>query len=283
MRVVLSFSTIPSRVQYLSNIIDCLQKQTYPVDQIYLNLPYTSRREQKLYPPLPNLNLSNVKVVRCADYGPITKLYPVLTLEKDPSTIIITVDDDVQYNLNRVETLVKWCLKYPNAAIGGGGFIVGNWYNFFGNIISPKDITSVSVIEGNSACAYRRGFFNNDLIDYTGAPSASFYHDDVWISGYLAKKGILRMIHPEPFGTFQDLPNGLSNDRLKCVLRFFPVLRYFQNQGLFQEIQVAYPQHILGYRIIAIILLVLAILFIIIFAVIPPQYTKNVHYLFGFS
>lgn len=176
MRVVVSLSTIPTRIPYLHRIIKQLQNQTYPIDKIYLNLPYYSNREKCKYPPLPkDLDLKNVQVVRCKDYGPITKLYPILKYENHPDTIIITVDDDISYIPTRVETLVKWCKKYPTCAFAATGYIIDNWYNYIGRINRPENSIPVSVIEGYSGCAYRRKFFDCDLLDYSGAPEEAYY------------------------------------------------------------------------------------------------------------
>lgn len=265
MRVVASLSTIPSRVSRIGDIIRCLQRQTYPIDQIYLNIPWVSRREGVPYPDLPaDLDLTGVKVIRCQDYGPITKLYPTLQYETDPNTIIITFDDDLIYRPDRVETLVKWCKQYPDAAIAGSGYIIGKWYNFFGHIEQPKELTPVSIIEGYSGCAYRRKFFDYDLIDYSGAPPEAFYHDDVWISGQLSLKGVTRLVHPEPIGDPNRLPGGLSSEVVSCVARFFPVVRYFQGKGVFQEKQTAPWYDILSIKFFLIFLLILMLILIIV-------------------
>jgi hypothetical protein len=270
MRVVVSLSTIPSRVPYLHKIIDQLQNQTYHIDKIYLNLPYFSNREKCYY---PDLKLKNVQVIRCEDYGPITKLYPVLEYENHPDTIIITVDDDVAYLPDRIETLVKWCQRYPDAAFGGVGYIIGNWYNYMGKIKYSEEATKVSFLQGYSGCAYRRKFFGNgeDLIDYSGAPKESYYHDDVWISGYLARKNIDRMVHPDPFidlNNKERLPNGLSDDIYSNITKFFPVVKYFQDKNVFNESQTA-PWYntlsIIIFLIIAFVIIILLCIFYMIF------------------
>mgnify|MGYP002624112817 FL=1 len=197
MRVIVSLTTIPSRVAYLDKILNCLRNQTYPIDKIYLNLPEDSRREGRPYPELPTtLDLRGVKVVRCLDLGPITKIAPMLQFENDPDTLIVTVDDDIEYAPTRMEELVYWSQRFPDSAIGGSGKIVGEWWNCFGYVRHVERPVPVSIIEGYSGCIYRRKFFTTDLLNYTGAPSGAFYNDDVWISGHLARKGMVRLIHP---------------------------------------------------------------------------------------
>ena len=268
MRVVVSLSTIPSRVSHLAKVLNSLLDQTYPIDQIYLNIPYWSTRENCPYPDLTSS--SRIKIIRCEDYGPITKLIPVLQVEKNPETIIITVDDDVQYNNKQVEKLVYWAQKYPDSAIGSGGVIAGSGINFFGKIISPNQLTSVSVIEGVTGCAYRRKFFTSDILDYTGAPKEAFYHDDFWISGHLARKGIPRLVHPdtESAGGSLGLQNGLSSNMFIFLLRLLPLVFYFQEKGYFNEPQVAPVWTIFGYWIFIILLFIILLILLTFFLMI---------------
>lgn len=271
MKVVVSLSTVPSRVPYLQQIIDCLFGQTQQVDRIYINLPYWSKREKRDY-PLPSLRKDErIKVVRCQDHGPITKLYPVLQEEKDPETLIITVDDDIEYVPERIKTLVDWAKKFPGAAIGGTGFIVGPWWAFYGTVHRPKVPTPVSVIEGFSGCAYRRGFFSNDLIDYTGAPPEAFYNDDVWISGWLAQRGIPRLVHPSSseFLVDQKLPGALSANKIITAKKILPVIAHFYNQGLFREEQVVSPWATAGFWLLLLVLLLLIVVLVLILKFFP--------------
>lgn len=121
MRVVVSLSTIPSRVKYLSEAIESLLKQSYSIDRIYINLPYRSLRENVEYPLLEEDFLDpRVTILRCEDRGPITKLYPVLDVENDPQTIIITVDDDIHYPQDRIQTLVDWAERNIQMQLLGG-------------------------------------------------------------------------------------------------------------------------------------------------------------------
>lgn len=277
MRIVVSLSTVPSRVPYLQRIIDCLLSQTYQVDRIYINLPHWSKREQCEY-PLPQLKGNDkIQIVRCNDHGPITKLYPALLEEQDPETLIITVDDDIEYIPERIETLVHWAEKFPEAAIGGTGFIVGPWWWFYGTVHRPKTPTPVSVLEGFSGCAYRRGFFSDDLIDYQDAPSGAFYNDDVWISGYLARKKIPRLVHPSS-GEFlidQKLPGALSASKIGVVRKILPVIAYFYNQNLFREEQVVTPWATAGFWVILLILILLIVILFMSLKYLSPKSGRN--------
>ena len=110
-----------------------------------------------------------VRVNWCHDVGPATKLLPTLTLERDPSTLLITADDDVWYHAEAVAELVTAIQTWPHAA-----------YNFAGQLIEPKDGDSyrvlsadtkafswepqaVDILEAFLGAVYRRDFFSDAM------------------------------------------------------------------------------------------------------------------------
>jgi hypothetical protein len=108
-RVVVSLTTIPTREESVLKTIESIQKGTYHVNDIYVNLP-------EWYPrfkcgPDPNLESKlvsmGVKVNKCKDYGSLTKLIPILNIETDPETLIVIVDDDMTYQPRVIEGLIR--------------------------------------------------------------------------------------------------------------------------------------------------------------------------------
>lgn len=262
MRVVVSLSTVPSRVRYLSEIVEYLLKQPYPLNRIYINLPYHSRRENVEY-PLPEEECfkdPRVALLRCEDRGPVTKLYPVLAVENDPSTLIITVDDDTQYPQDRIQTLVHWAEKYPNAAVGGDGIIVGSFWNFIERVYRPNEITNVDFLRGFAGTAFRRKFFDQSLLDYTHAPPATFYCDDIWIGLHLDRKDIPRIVHPSDHDLADDmgLPGALSGNSVKNAQRFVSLLSELREKGAFRgNVKTLRPWWSIGFWVLLVILALL--------------------------
>jgi len=109
MRVVVSLTTIPTREESVIKTIQSLQSGTFTPDVIYVNLPEWYPRFKK--GPDPNLELKlktlGVIVNKCKDYGVLTKLLPTLEVETDPETLIVIVDDDMNYQPRFLEGLVK--------------------------------------------------------------------------------------------------------------------------------------------------------------------------------
>ena len=262
MRIVVSLSTIPSRVEKLNIIVDNMLRQTLQPDSIIINLPFHSIREKRPY-PIFSSSCPLVKVNRCKDYGPLTKLYPTLQVEKDENTLIVTVDDDVNYPLDLLEQLYKAYKRNRECAIGASGYTVGKWWNLFGRVNKPLVDTKTSVIEGYSGCLYKRGFFKDDLLDYGDAPKTMFYHDDLWISGYLAKRGIPRyvMTNSIEHSNNSNGSNGLSDNKLMFIFKMIPAFAYFN--GVFPEEHIVPIQDTIGFWITLIIVLLILMMFAI--------------------
>lgn len=191
MRVVVSLTTIPSRMDRVANVIQNIFKfQTTPPDVVYLNIPNTFKRTGEPYRVSKTLDgIPGLVVNRVAkDYGPITKLLPTLDVEKDPNTCIIIIDDDIHYFPNMIETLVKKACEFPDYVIT----------NFCTNIYTtPNSVTSLltdcKVPEGFSGVLFRRKHFEDDFPSYVEKALQNkncFLGDDYVLGSYLNLKQI---------------------------------------------------------------------------------------------
>jgi hypothetical protein len=62
-----------------------------------------------------------------------------------------------------------------------------------GEVREPQ---SVAVITGCGSYLIQPRFFDESLWDYSQAPRGAFYMDDIWISGYLARRQVARYVMP---------------------------------------------------------------------------------------
>jgi hypothetical protein len=247
--MVVSMTTIPSRAHAVKGMIDKLSEQTVLPDRIYLCLPYWSKKEGREY-PVPDGLSDRVTILRCEDYGPITKILPTLFVEKHPETMIITLDDDTHYPTNRLEQLVTWARSDPNAAWGGDGRVIGDRWSFW-QFARPRNDrpARASILQGISGCLYRRKFFSDDpsdLITIEPLPGEDRYelvrsahvNDDIQISGYLAMRNIPRMVHPGAIredDAILSRTNPIFDSPITNLLRMVPVISHYQAQGVFNE------------------------------------------------
>jgi len=202
-RVVVSLTTIPSRLTRLRPALNSLLTQDYPPSAIYLAVPRQSVRERKPY-QMPGWLAEHpaVTVIDCErDWGPASKLLPTLLAERErPDTLVITVDDDNIYPREMVATFVKFSQRLPDAALCFRGHVVsGRWKEspaVFGTRVSTP--TRMDIITGCGGILVKPRFFDDAVFDYSGAPPSAFFVDDVWISGQLARRGVPRYLIPSP-------------------------------------------------------------------------------------
>jgi hypothetical protein len=215
MRVVASLTTMPDRYFKIVETLKSLNNQTYKLDAIYLSLPEKSRRLGIEYPPVPQ-EISNLcTIVKCIDFGPITKIVGGILSEEDPSTVIITFDDDLIYPNNLVEKLMQHHKKYPNSSIGSSGMLLKydcpmcainpNEDYFFYRVAKfniPDEGRRVDSIYGYPGALYVRKFFpskeelEEKFLNYALINNNTLMNDDIIISGYLSMYNIERRIFP---------------------------------------------------------------------------------------
>jgi hypothetical protein len=218
-RVVVSLSTIPSRSKDLEPTLVSLAAQTLKPDAIYVSIPRHSTREDVDYPikaiakvvkrVLPGVG--RVAVVD-DDYGPLTKLMAPLLHEDSPTTLIVTVDDDQQYDPRFVETLVTGAARHPKAAVCLCGHVLGKFPSVWGFRSSRCDKTwplktiylapdtRVDIVSGWCGVLYPRGVFGEDVphpaMEDLRLEKLKILHkhDDLYISAWLDLLGVEKYV-----------------------------------------------------------------------------------------
>ena len=104
-RVVISFTTIPSKISKLKPMLISLLDQTARVNQIFLTIPYTYKGKKY---EIPEYMKDIVTILPTGqDYGRYTSLIPVLLREKDTNTVIISITDRYVYNKSYIKNVVS--------------------------------------------------------------------------------------------------------------------------------------------------------------------------------
>jgi len=229
MRVVASLTTMPDRYFKVVETLKSLKEQTCKLDAIYLSLPDKSRRLNISYPPVPREISDLCTVVKCTDFGPITKITGGILMEDDPLTVIITFDDDLIYPNNLVEKLMQHHKNYPDSAIGSSGMLLKydcpmcainpNEDYFFYRVAKfkiPNEGRRVDSIYGYPGALYVRKFFpskehlEDKFLNYALINHNTLMNDDIIISGYLSLQNVERRIFPNmPTVSFIVDDNGI--------------------------------------------------------------------------
>lgn len=239
-RVIASLSTLPDRINHLRPTIQSLLNQTQPPDEIVIAVPEFSVREQKAY-VVPDylLRLPGVRILRCQkDWGPATKFIPTIQEELQAGrqrTLVWVVDDDRVYPRDALETYLHYHEQLPEGALCFRGAAMPKTLDWrdakmvFGNELRAPQ--RVAVITGCGSYLIQPRFFDQSLWDYSAAPGGAFYMDDIWISGYLSRRGVERHVVPAAAMmrsvlrqrwtlSLHDVPDGRQNLNNQTI-RFF--------------------------------------------------------------
>lgn len=213
-RVVVSLTTLPDRLSQLEPVLRTLLFiQSRLPDEVRLNLPQVAVRLDRAYVEPAWLNglvrKSNGRLLVhtvSGDYGPATKLVPsVRAYEGRRDVLIVAVDDDTLYPSRFVEILLRWAEALGDqAAVAASGWPAAtdlryrHWtenYLVYGlEVVAPHP---VAVIRGNCGLAVRPSHFDQRLwTDMLSAPPGAVIMDDVWISGHLARRHVLKFVVP---------------------------------------------------------------------------------------
>ena len=170
-----SLTSIPPRFETLEKTIRSINSQIKKPQKIFLNIPLKYKRYPDSKYDISRLEIifENLKIIRCKDYGPGTKLLGSLQYLMDYEYVVL-IDDDHIYNKDMLNIFNKEALKDLDKAYsfcvynvedckvgqGADGFMINT--NFLKEILN---------------------FFNKFVLNN----KKLFLNDDLWISIYLNK------------------------------------------------------------------------------------------------
>ena len=240
-RFVISLTTLPKRLPYIKPVIASIIKKNPDIDKLYICLPFGDVKE-KYIPKDTDI----VKVIRCEDYGPITKIVGCLDYETDPDALILTLDDDVIVTQNLTKIFKYKAKKYPNAALSMSGWCYGSYpFNYQIVINNDKDV-NVDWIQGVHGILYKRSFLNKEeLLNFESDIKLLFKNDDHKISAYLDSKGIDRVsidecpvdyyVNYTPSSRIDPISGGSISKSLQFWTDVKTISEYFKSKGYYRR------------------------------------------------
>jgi hypothetical protein len=202
-KIVVSLTTIPSRVVFLRKTIESLLSQTHKPCSIELNIPEVYRKRD-----LGSVNLSSlpdgISVFRCEDSGPATKLLPTLSRYSGQNVCIIYCDDDRIYEKNMIARLLDRHRINPKSAVAEEVVqIKSRFYSrrykkdlgyrlrrlLSGGYWKPSrnDPTRGQIVQGFGGVLVRPDFFPVETFEID---DEFFMVDDIWLSAMLAMNDV---------------------------------------------------------------------------------------------
>lgn len=195
MSVVLTMTTIPDRLSngLLKKCVDRLLNLSYEDYELHFNIPsHYKKSNQEYVIPQWMRDIDNPKLklfTGVEDHGPITKIVSTIQRITDPNTVIITVDDDLEYMDGFIEYHLEKRKQYPNSALGFAGICAYDGSIHFATSVE-KDV-SVKLLENYKTVSYLRSFFEDDFFtDFV----EKHWADDLVLSAYMAKQNIERIV-----------------------------------------------------------------------------------------
>lgn len=292
MRLVVTMTTLPNRYDHLHHTLKSIHNQTIKADAIYVTIPKIAKRSNKPYPPLPKKIKSLCTPVYIdVDYGPICKVVGALLSEKDPDTLILSVDDDICYPPNMIEVFLQKHKIKPNAVITGNGVLISCGVSFASSNVTVKSLVKysgllgfdmykgrreVSILQGASGVLYKRSHFSNiqKLLNLAISDDDLFRSDDIVLSAYLCNKGIkIYTFHNMPqFHVGFDSPDALSMDMLKMIGTFKRAVQKCHNLGMFKRYPPCSVVESPVFKIPLLILCIIALIILSIYIILHPYY-----------
>ncbi len=196
-KIIITFTTVPSRIAQIKPTIISLLQQTYCPSIIELNLAVNPQKEDKDWSvPLWLESLTSVSINWLDyDYGPASKLIPTLERHQNEDCLIIVVDDDMIYPKDLIENFFKADQQsHGKKVFCASGHPITKNHHFFesppGRRITDGSCR-VAIIEGCGGYSLRPKHFNIETLkSLDGAPDNAMRMDDIWFSGHLSRRNI---------------------------------------------------------------------------------------------
>lgn len=250
-KIVVSITSFPERVynNCTAKAIKTLLSQTIKPDFLVLWLADSQfgNRENDLPADLLDLKNYGLNIEWCENIGSYKKLIPAL--KKYPKDIIITVDDDICYAPDTIETLYKSYLKSPQNvhAHRCGRVVIKD--NILKNVPTcylfdkKYEASFLNRLTGNAGVLYPPNIFS-ELV-FKDFQKILPTHDDIWFWGMLVLNGVKTQVvkgysesvypidNSQQFGLCKINSNsgaGMSiNEAYKKFVKFYPeIIRLLQ-------------------------------------------------------
>lgn len=232
--VIVSLTSFPKRIPTLHLVIECLLRQTVKPDKIVL---YLTKSQVPSIDSLPStlLDLCNrgLDIQLCPDeIRSHTKYF--YAMQQYPDEIVITVDDDLFYRTDLVESLLMNHASHPNA-------IIANWtkeiipgkkkYTEWPDNHVPHE-NKRQLLLGVSGVLYPPHSLDEDVFDVKKIINLSLTADDVWLTAMARKKGT--SIYFTGY-EYNHLPVMIRNNETLISVN------YVRNQQWIDKIAEVYP------------------------------------------
>lgn len=186
-KYIVSLTSFPARIDQIWISIECILRQTFKPDSIYLWLAEDQFPEKVLPKNLTDLQARGLTIKFCADDLKAHKKYHY-TMLLHPKDNIITVDDDLYYDENLLKNLITIHQENPNLIATNRAHKIT--FDKSGTILPYKKWEHVTVDSvpshiimqtGGCGTLYPPNALIEKAFDKQLIKQLCFYADDVWL------------------------------------------------------------------------------------------------------
>lgn len=216
--LIVSLTTFGKRLQSVSTTIESIMQGSVKPNRIVLWLDKTP--ENMELPVTIKKQMARGLEVYYTDENirSYTKLIP--TLKMYPDAYIVTIDDDLIYDYNLVENLLRETKKWPNYIIANRVHQV--LFDKNGKLMPYKQwlwektqdpISARNFLTGVGGVLYPPHCFDSEIFNKEVYSSLSKYGDDIWFFAMAIKNGVLikKADTPNPSGRMYLLNNDVQD------------------------------------------------------------------------
>lgn len=197
--LIISLTTYGERIKTVHFALESLINQSRKADKIVLALGHA----EVLSPELELMEKNgDIEILFTNDIGPYTKLIP--TIKKYPNDLVITVDDDVLYPEDMVETLYQSHLANPNVIVTLRGYQMEyekDSLKYYDAWEPCKKTTKASFDifpTGVGGVLYFPGCFHEEVFHEELFLKLSHNADDIWFKAMTLKNGVKSKVIQHP-------------------------------------------------------------------------------------
>lgn len=251
-KLIVTLTSFPPRIKTLHLTINTLLNQTLKPDMLILWLAHSQfpRKEKDLPRKLLRLRKYGLTINWCEDIKSYKKLIPAL--EKYPTELLVTADDDIFYPENWLEMLYVEYVKNPDIIhchrahlirIQSGSILP---YKIWEKSSHIQQISNLLFCTTGAGAIFKKSFFHRDVLRVKLFMELSPTADDVWFwamsvlndvpvsvleNGYSSPVVILEL---QDSGLFRSLNSHGENDRqIAAVVKHYHeiLIKLLQNKN----------------------------------------------------
>lgn len=217
--IVVSLTSFPAAIEYAILSVKSILKGNLLPDKLVLYLTFNQFKQCGIPEDLRKLEKEN-DIFEIRDYPTDIRSYRKLipALIDFPDSVIVTVDDDVDYDKDMLKDMVEMHKRFPDAIIANRAKVMDlslpyrkwkklRWYDFFSKRIK---IDPHIIQTGVGGVLYPPHSLNASMLDEQMFTKLAPTTDDIWFWAAAISNG--KTIIPMPFGR-HNKPKGVGKPR----------------------------------------------------------------------